>query len=70
MGNDDKVTLEVTNSLGTAIDAGETMESTGLGTQLMRAFVMQLNAQSEIEQGEDVYHLWITFLPTAFSPEG
>ncbi|WP_232829485.1 sensor histidine kinase [Tropicimonas sp. IMCC34043] len=47
---------------------GESSEGGGLGSQLIRAFTRQLEAESEIIEGTDSYLLRLTFQAAAFEP--
>ncbi|WP_342069847.1 ATP-binding protein [Yoonia algicola] len=57
--------LVISNSVGQA----EEKESTGLGSQLMNAFAMQVGGQIEAEQTEGRYTLTLQFNALEFQPE-
>lgn len=61
-GDGDAV-LEITNSRGDPVQQGENPHfvNTGLGTQLMMAFVQQLGGRQEVEMTDDAFALRITF---------
>ena len=56
-------TLE--NSIGAAKD----VESTGMGTQLIHAFAIQLGARVDTEEDAGIYRLTLSFQPQEFAPE-
>ncbi|MEO1637963.1 MAG: sensor histidine kinase [Pseudomonadota bacterium] len=60
----DIVSLTMTNSVGDTPKA----ESGGMGSQLMRAFAMQLGGQISVEQTEDCYTLAVEFTVSEFEP--
>lgn len=57
--------LVVSNSVGNSID----QVSTGLGSQLMNAFAMQLGGQIETEESDGRYRLTLRFNALDFQPE-
>ncbi|WP_168769207.1 sensor histidine kinase [Yoonia maricola] len=57
--------LVMTNSVGPTQD----QESTGLGSQLMNAFAMQLGGKIDIEKSPDRYSLTLHFNAAEFQPE-
>ena len=65
---DGTVKLRVANSLGTPVN-DDVRFSNGLGTQLMNAFSLQLDAESETEEQEDQYVVEATFRPSQFNEE-
>ncbi len=66
---DRMVRLAVRNSLGEPLERVEGAAISGLGTQLMNAFVMQLGATSLIQAAEGVFVVEATFMPSNFAPE-
>lgn len=67
--DDGEVVLKIANSAGTPINGSEDMVPTGLGTQLMSAFAMQLDAASDIREYDDRYEVEVTFSPSEFADE-
>ena len=63
-----EVQLRVANSLGEPL-SDESRITTGLGTQLMSAFAMQLDAQSEIGETDGAFVVDVTFMPSEFADE-
>ncbi len=63
---DDSVTLRVANSTGSPVAGPGAHESTGLGRQLMAAFVMQLGATSHVSEANGAFVLEVTFRRSAF----
>lgn len=63
-----EVRLRVANSLGEPISE-ESRITTGLGTQLMSAFAMQLDAKSEIGEVDGKFVVDVTFKPSEFADE-
>lgn len=57
--------LVMTNS----VDPNHDQESTGLGSQLMNAFAVQLGGKIDIEESEDSYTLTLHFNVAEFQPE-
>lgn len=57
--------LTMSNSLGAAVQR----ESSGMGSQLMNAFAIQLGAQIEADPAEGSYTLTVRFKPQEFAPE-
>jgi len=52
--------LKIENSLGQAINS---LEGTGLGSQLIEAFAMQLDTESEVSATDGVFRLLLRFRP-------
>ena len=67
--DDGQVVLTVANSVGSPTNVAEDVVSTGLGTQLMSAFVMQLDAESNIHETDDRYEIKVAFTPSEFADE-
>ncbi len=67
-GAEERVTLHVANSCGTPLseDAGI---STGLGTQLITAFAMQLDAELDMVESDDVFAVDAVFRRSDFGAE-
>ncbi len=60
--------LEISNSTG---DSELTVEGTGLGSQLIDAFAMQLEGEAETSRDEQAFHLRLRFrVQQALPPEG
>mgnify|MGYP000138516165 CR=1 FL=1 len=57
--------LVISNSIGQS----DEQESTGLGSQLMNAFAMQLGGQIDTEHHDDRYTLTLNFTALEFQPE-
>lgn len=57
--------LSLSNSIGGVVDA----ESTGLGSELINAFAIQLGAEVEIDEGPDSYTMRVSFVVQAFVPD-
>ncbi|MGR3755783.1 MAG: sensor histidine kinase [Tranquillimonas sp.] len=67
------VTLTVANSLGTPLVDEGSRPSTGLGSQLMAAFTLQLGADFDAQMTDTSYRVTANFRPSDFSsdmPEG
>lgn len=62
--DDGMASLEIDNSLGQPL---EDQEGTGLGSQLIEAFAMQLDAEAEIETTDSEYRLRVRFRPAIAS---
>ena len=63
-----EVRLRVANSLGDPV-SDESRITTGLGTQLMSAFAMQLDAKSEIGERDGAFVVNVVFKPSEFAEE-
>ncbi|MBR9820877.1 MAG: sensor histidine kinase [Rhodobacteraceae bacterium] len=61
--------LQVVNSKGSGNHLEHDAESTGLGSQLIRAFATQLGSEIEIEESETEYRAAIGFEVATFQPE-
>ena len=57
--------LSLSNSIGGVVDA----ESTGLGSELINAFAIQLGAEVEIDEAPDSYTMRVSFVVQAFVPD-
>ena len=66
---DGEVVLKVANSIGAPMNVAEDVVSTGLGAQLMGAFTMQLDAESDIRELDDRYEIEVAFSPSEFADE-
>ncbi len=62
---DGRVRLRVANSCGTPLSEDASI-STGLGTQLMDAFALQLDAETEIGEQDGTFVVEVFFRPTHF----
>ncbi|WP_147114587.1 sensor histidine kinase [Tateyamaria sp. syn59] len=59
---DDKLTFAIENSVGDGSDQiPDMLESTGIGTRLMRAFVAQLDGEEDREESDTHYRYCVTF---------
>lgn len=67
---DGYVSLTVENSRGTPVSELPGEESTGIGTRLMQAFVMQLDGVEEVRALPERYTMTVRFRPTEFHAEG
>lgn len=67
---DGYVSLTVENSRGTPVSELPGEESTGIGTRLMQAFVMQLDGVEEVRALPERYVMTVRFRPTEFHAEG
>ncbi|RYH06557.1 sensor histidine kinase [Tropicimonas sp. IMCC6043] len=70
----DQVRLAIVSSLDPERHSGDTSteasaDGTGLGSQLIRAFARQLEAEETIEEGEDSYTLSVVFESAPFTAE-
>ena len=63
-----EVRLQVSNSIGEPLSK-EVEVSTGLGTQLMNAFSMQLDAENSIDKRDDMFIVTVVFQPSEFAEE-
>lgn len=63
--DDQSCLLVIANSIGEATD----QETTGLGSQLMKAFAMQLGGQIDVEEAKGRYILSLSFNVLEFQPE-
>nr|WP_256368300.1 sensor histidine kinase [Mangrovicoccus sp. HB161399] len=62
--------LTVENSKGPVpVMPGDAISSSGLGTNLIRAFASQLGATAQIEDGEHAYHLTCRFVVQGFQED-
>ncbi len=66
---DGRVELAVENTRGTPLGEELDNDSTGIGTRLMRAFVMQLDGVEEVEDLPDSYRMVVRFRPAEFVPD-
>ncbi|TRD21682.1 sensor histidine kinase [Palleronia caenipelagi] len=66
--DDGRVRLRIGNSVGEPL-VDEPQFSSGLGTQLIQAFTLQLGAQIVVTREDDAYITEIRFTPSDFSPE-
>lgn len=62
---DEACCLKIVNSIGDVAEA----ESTGMGSQLMNAFALQLGGQIETEESDERYELALRFKANEFEPE-
>ena len=67
--DDDLLKLQIANSTGRLLIENAHTDSSGLGPQLMDAFVMQLNGRMDIQNDGDQYKLTIEFERTNFSSD-
>lgn len=64
VNDDNEVTLTIENSRGTPIERparAEYMDSSGLGSRLIQAFIIQLSAENTIDEDDDSYRFVISF---------
>lgn len=66
---DGRVELAVENTRGTPLGEVLDNDSTGIGTRLMRAFVMQLDGVEEVQDLPDSYRMVVRFRPAEFVPD-
>ncbi|RVV98172.1 sensor histidine kinase [Mesobaculum littorinae] len=64
---DGTATMLVQNTIGDPVKTEVGNERSGLGSQLMAAFTMQLGAQTDTEQTDDLYSVRVNFTPSDFS---
>lgn len=67
--DDGEISLSVENTKGIAMTDADPGDSTGIGSRLMRAFVVQLEGQQEVIEEEDRYRITVRFQPSEFSPD-
>jgi two-component sensor histidine kinase len=60
-GSDDKISLQVRNTLGDGETSQSMEDGTGLGSKLIAAFVMQLDGESRLERYKETYTIHVDF---------
>ncbi len=63
------VDVRCSNSLGRPVNGDQATLSSGLGSQLMSAFVMQLDGQMDVQHEEDIYSVVLSFQTSNFAAE-
>lgn len=64
-----EISLSVENTKGAAVTPMDPGDSTGIGSRLMRAFVVQLEGQQEVIEDSDRYRITVRFHPSEFTQD-